>query len=71
MAESNRFIDLTPANSGKQLEAPPACQKCRSKDTSSAAKRPTSNSYWRCLDCGQVWNPSLLVNGGQQRYWQR
>jgi hypothetical protein len=70
VASSNRFIDLTPANSGTKLDAPPACPKCRSLDTSSAAKQPTSNSYWRCLDCGEVWNPSLLASGGQ-RWWQR
>ena len=70
MAPSKSFIDLTPRNSGEKLDAPPACPKCRSIDTSSAAKRPTSQSYWRCLDCGEVWNPSLLtVPGG--RWWQR
>jgi transposase-like protein len=70
VASSNRFIDLTPANSGKTLESPPECPKCKSTDTSSAAKQPTSNSYWRCLDCGAVWNPSLLMNSGRH-WWQK
>jgi len=50
--------------------APPACPKCESPDTSSAAKRPTAQSYWRCLRCGEVWNPSLRV-GSQPRRWNR
>ena len=37
---------------------PPTCRKCGSKETTSAAKRPTANSYWRCLNCGDVWNPA-------------
>jgi transposase-like protein len=70
LASSKSFIDLTPANSGQKLDAPPACPKCRSTDTSSAAKRPTSQSYWRCMDCGEVWNPSLL-SSSTQRWWQK
>ena len=47
----------------------PACPKCQSPDTCSASKRPTSDSYWRCLRCGDVWSPSLLVVGSRQ--WHR
>jgi transposase-like protein len=70
VASSKSFIDLTPGNSGEKLDAPPACPKCKSADTSSAAKRPTSQSYWRCMDCGEVWNPSLL-SSSTQRWWQK
>ena len=70
MAPSKSFIDLTPAKSGVKLDSPPACPKCRSVETSSAAKRPTSSSYWRCMDCGEVWNPSLLTHSGQ-KWWQK
>jgi len=70
MAPTKSFIDLTPANSGVKLDSPPACPKCRSVETSSAAKRPTSSSYWRCMDCGEVWNPSLLTHSGQ-KWWQK
>ena len=69
MATSNRFIDLTP-NAAAQPDTPPACPKCYSKDTSSAAKRPTAQSYWRCMECGEVWNPSLMV-GSTPRWMQR
>lgn len=51
------------------LDQPPRCPKCRSTETSSAAKRPTANSYWRCLKCGDVWNPALLAE--PKRWWQR
>ena len=50
---------------------PPVCPKCQSPDTCSASKRPTSDSYWRCLRCGDVWNPSLLVGAPSQRQWHR
>ena len=48
----------------------PMCPKCRSTETSSAAKRPTANSYWRCLKCGDVWNPALLSDAPKQ-WWRR
>jgi transposase-like protein len=70
MAASKSFIDLTPGNSGIKLDTAPPCPKCRSTETSSAAKRPTSQSYWRCMDCGEVWNPSLLTHSGQ-KWWQK
>jgi len=66
---SNRFIELK-SDKRDKLSMPPACPKCNSPDTSSAAKSPSRNSYWRCLRCGQVWNPSLLV-GTPQRPWGR
>jgi hypothetical protein len=54
----------------QQLAVPPACPKCQAADACSAAKRPTLDSYWRCLRCGEVWNPSLIV-GFSQRRWNR
>lgn len=54
----------------KRLARPPSCPKCLSPDTCSASKRPSADSYWRCLRCGDVWNPSLLF-GAPQRQWHR
>lgn len=54
----------------ERLALPPACPKCQSPDACSSSKRPTLNSYWRCLRCGEVWNPSLMV-GFSQRRWNR
>ena len=30
------------------------------------------NVVLRCMECGQVWSPNLLPNGGRlpKRYWQ-
>jgi ribosomal protein L37AE/L43A len=69
MANSNPYIPVTPFVVAKPNQ-PPACPKCGSRDTSSAAKRPDANSYWRCLKCGDVWNPAQLV-GTSVRRWPR
>lgn len=73
MAKSDRFINLTPRPSSEPASATEPCPKCRSKNTLSAAKRPTSDSYWRCLDCGDVWSPALMVGTkkGGPEWWQR
>ncbi len=68
MANSDKFITVSQGGS-VQTTQPPTCPKCGSRDTSSAAKRPTANSYWRCLKCGDVWNPSQLSGSG--KWWQR
>lgn len=69
MANSDKFITVSQGGS-VQTNQPPTCPKCGSRDTSSAAKRPTANSYWRCLKCGDVWNPAQL-SGGSGKWWQR
>ncbi len=58
MINSNKFIPDSTEPTTANVYRPPACRKCGSKDTTSAAKRPTANSYWRCLQCGDVWNPA-------------
>jgi transposase-like protein len=70
MANSDKFITVSQGAGTVPANQPPTCPKCGSRDTSSAAKRPTSNSYWRCLKCGDVWNPSQL-SGGSGKWWQR
>lgn len=69
MANSAPFIRLTDTSVAKPSGSP-SCPKCQSIKTVSAAKRPTADSYWRCLGCGEVWNPSLLP-GGPPKWWQR
>jgi hypothetical protein len=27
------------------------------------SKTVSETTYWRCHECGQVWNPARLVNG--------
>ena len=37
--------------------APPArCPVCRSQDVTTTSKVANVDSYWRCCDCGEVWN---------------
>jgi len=69
MANSDKFITVSTGGTVPATQ-PPVCPKCSSRDTSSAAKRPTANSYWRCLKCGDVWNPSQLASGSG-KWWQR
>jgi transposase-like protein len=37
--------------------APPArCPACRSRDLKTTSKVVNADAYWRCCDCGEVWN---------------
>lgn len=40
----------------------PACPFCRSSVVSTNGKTASDSSYWRCDTCGQIWNPTRLVN---------
>jgi len=35
---------------------PPVCPNCHSAATVTTATRPDADSYWRCTECGEVWN---------------
>jgi ribosomal protein L37AE/L43A len=63
MQYSRHSIDSPDA---KRLTQAPTCPKCQSPDTSSASKRPNASSYWRCLRCGDVWNPALLYGAPER-----
>ena len=69
MPSSLNFISNTTDRKTASLNQPPACPKCRSLETSSAAKRPTPQSYWRCLKCGDVFSPALLTDASR-RGWR-
>jgi transposase-like protein len=32
------------------------CPQCRSIKTITTSKTSDATTYWRCLDCGEVWN---------------
>lgn len=34
----------------------PACPVCKSQSVTTTAKHPDIDSYWRCEQCGEVWN---------------
>jgi hypothetical protein len=40
--------------------APAFCPFCRSKDLKTAAKIINESTYWRCIGCGEIWNPGRL-----------
>jgi predicted Zn finger-like uncharacterized protein len=37
---------------------PASCPKCKSSSIVTTAKIPDADSYWRCTNCGEVWNDS-------------
>jgi len=44
----------------KDVAAPTFCPFCRSKDLRTAAKIINESTYWRCIACGEIWNPGRL-----------
>ena len=48
---------MNPRDEGKEAPLPPKnCPSCRSRDVTTSAKIVDSNTYWRCVACGEVWN---------------
>jgi hypothetical protein len=43
----------------KNPDLPAFCPICRSTQITTTAKVPDARSYWRCVACGEIWNPSL------------
>ncbi len=37
------------------------CAFCHSTRVSTTSKTVTEATYWRCLACGEIWNPSRAV----------
>jgi transposase-like protein len=42
---------------------PSACPACTSASVTTTAKHPDIDSYWRCDQCGEVWNVSRRHKG--------
>jgi transposase-like protein len=38
------------------IPPPAACPKCKSQSISTTARVPDQHAYWRCSNCGEVWN---------------
>jgi ribosomal protein L37AE/L43A len=47
-----------------QITAPTACPFCRSLDLKTTSKILDESTYWRCLACGEIWNPGRLKSRG-------
>jgi len=57
-----------PHSSTPVTPVPPTCPSCGSKATVTAATTPSEESYWRCTDCGDVWNVSRTQAGRHGAY---
>jgi transposase-like protein len=40
------------------VRIPTACPACRSRSITTTARTPDEHAYWRCGDCGEIWNAS-------------
>ncbi len=40
----------------KAAVAPVICPACRSANTNTTSKTVDASTYWRCRQCGEVWN---------------
>jgi uncharacterized Zn finger protein len=45
------------------------CPFCRSTSVATTHKTLTASTYWRCLTCGEVWNPSRPVVPPRRMTW--
>ena len=59
-----RDFPVTASPSGDR-HVPAACPACHSMSIVTTAKIPDSASYWRCRECGQVWNAARDVTHQQ------
>jgi predicted Zn finger-like uncharacterized protein len=39
---------------------PTTCPACQSPSIVTTENKPDASSYWRCENCGEVWNDSRL-----------
>jgi len=53
--EPRRAFGASSASSGV-TNVPTACPACRSSSITTTSKSPSSDSYWRCARCGEIWN---------------
>ena len=46
------------SRSNVAADIPSACPACQSTSIMTTAKSPDVNTYWRCGNCGEIWNVS-------------
>lgn len=58
------------SQSDRTTNGPPVCPACTSASVTTTKKNPDVNSYWRCEQCGEVWNISRRHEelGGRSRW---
>jgi predicted Zn finger-like uncharacterized protein len=47
--------------------SPTTCPACQSSSIVTTEKKPDASTYWRCENCGEVWNDSRLDSTGYAR----
>jgi len=68
MYETDRSRSASLADKGEPVaEVVTDCPFCRSHQVTQSGKVLTTATYWRCLDCGEVWNPARDAAGRQRR----
>ena len=53
------------------VTAPTHCPSCRSVDVRTTSKVVSAESYWRCENCGEVWNAGRRKDIGRSINGQR
>jgi hypothetical protein len=55
-----------------RITAPTSCPFCRALDPKTTSKTLDESTYWRCLACGEIWNPGRLKSQAYvSRFGQR
>jgi uncharacterized Zn finger protein len=44
---------------------PAKCPHCGGREMTTTSKVIDTNTYWRCLTCGEVWNLDRRENGSR------
>ena len=55
-ARNDRSDIMRETNGPEEPEVPARCPACRSQDVKTTSKVASVDAYWRCGDCGEVWN---------------
>lgn len=50
-------VESIPSTSSAHV-APVICPNCQSSAVVTKAKIPDADAYWRCTNCGEIWNAS-------------
>jgi hypothetical protein len=64
------FIGQRTGSRNDAAALPQACPSCRSAGIVTTAKIPSTNSYWRCVGCGEIWTPARRQTQTFER-WRR
>jgi transposase-like protein len=49
---------------------PTVCPACRSTAIATTTRNPDENAYWRCSECGEVWNAARRAASSEGARWR-